>query len=134
FINHSTVLLQMDGTNILTDPIWSPRASPFRRLGPRRHHTPGLRFKDLPHIDVILLSHNHYDHLDVPSLVRLVEAWNPLVVAPLGNLLYLEHQGIPWAHVCDWWESHEIAQALRMTCVPARHFSGRSTRDRNATL
>jgi len=134
FINHSTVLLQMEGANILTDPIWSARASPFSWIGPLRHHTPGLRFEDLPHIDLVLLSHNHYDHLDVASLARLVSDWNPLVITPLGNRLYLERKEIPWVHECDWWESRDIGEGLRVTGVPARHFSGRRTRDRNATL
>jgi L-ascorbate metabolism protein UlaG (beta-lactamase superfamily) len=134
FVNHSTVLIQMNGTNVLTDPIWSMRASPFSWAGPRRRRPPGIHFEDLPQIDVVLLSHDHYDHLDVPTLRSLVEKWNPLVIAPRGNGLYLGSQEIPWVQECDWWDSREMSGGLRVTCVPARHFSGRRLRDRNRRL
>jgi hypothetical protein len=77
FINHATVLIQQDGLNILTDPIWSERASPVAWVGPERHHAPGIAFEDLPRIDVVLISHNHYDHLDMPTLRRLQEKHLP---------------------------------------------------------
>jgi L-ascorbate metabolism protein UlaG (beta-lactamase superfamily) len=133
FVNHSTVLLQIDGVNVLTDPIWSERASPVSWSGPRRHRAPGLRFEDLPPIDLVLLSHNHYDHLDVPTLRRLASAHRPRILAPLGVAALLRAKGIGNADELDWWQT-AAAGALRVTCVPARHFSGRGFRDRNATL
>lgn len=85
YIGHATILLQTAGVNILTDPIWSERASPVGFAGPRRVAAPGVRFDDLPPIDLVLVSHNHYDHLDLPTLKRLHQAFDPLVLTPLGN-------------------------------------------------
>jgi L-ascorbate metabolism protein UlaG (beta-lactamase superfamily) len=120
FINHSTVLIQLPGCNILTDPIWSERASPVPWAGPRRHRPPGVRLEDLPPIDVLLLSHNHYDHLDRPTLRRLTPTHT---ITPLGV------GGIE----LDWWQSIDVA-GLHITAVPATHFSGRDLFDRNGTL
>jgi len=94
WIGHSTVLVQVAGLNILTDPIWSERASPFSFMGPKRVREPGVRFEDLPHIDLVLVSHNHYDHLDLPTLKRLWERDRPLIVTPLGNDTLLRGAGI----------------------------------------
>src|SRR5581483_5885828 len=94
FVNHSTVLIQTGGLNILTDPIWSQRASPVSWAGPRRRRPPGIRFEDLPHMDFVLLSHNHYDHLDLPTLKRLVQAHDPRFVVGLGNSGLLAAHGI----------------------------------------
>ena len=85
WIGHATVLVQTQGLNILTDPIWSERASPFSFAGPRRVRAPGVRFEDLPRIDLVLVSHNHYDHMDLPTLRRLWERDRPLIVTSLGN-------------------------------------------------
>src|SRR6185369_4584465 len=85
FVNHSTVLIQVDDVNILTDPVWSERVSPVGFVGPRRHRAPGIRFEDLPPIDLVLVSHNHYDHLDVATLRRLQARDRPRILAPLGN-------------------------------------------------
>ena len=85
FINHATVLIQQDGLNILTDPIWSNRASPVSLAGPRRYHPPGLRLEDLPRIDVVVISHNHYDHMDFPTLKRLQDKDLPRFFVGLGN-------------------------------------------------
>ena len=85
WIGHSTVLIQTAGINILTDPIWSERASPFSFIGPRRVRAPGVRFEDLPHVDLVLVSHSHYDHMDLPTLRRLWERDRPLIVTSLGN-------------------------------------------------
>lgn len=134
FVNHATVLIQMDGVNILTDPVWSERASPVTWAGPRRHRPPGLRFDDLPPIDVVLLSHNHYDHLDTATLVRLVARGQPQIIVGLGNRALLEEKGIPVSTELDWWQGVEAPGGLRVTSVPTKHFSGRGLSDRNATL
>ena len=81
FINHATTLLQADNVNILTDPIWSERCSPFAGAGPKRHRAPGIRFRDLPPIDVVLVSHNHYDHLDLPTLHALRKRFWPRIIS-----------------------------------------------------
>ncbi|MGB8542183.1 MAG: MBL fold metallo-hydrolase [Candidatus Acidiferrales bacterium] len=137
FVGHSTVLIQTGGVNILCDPIWSMRASPFSWIGPCRHRTPGIRFEDLPPIDIVLQSHDHYDHLDIPTQRRIGFQWQPRFVVPLGVRARLErHKIAPVQQISefDWWESATIAEKLKITCVPARHFSGRGLRDRNRTL
>jgi len=125
FINHATVLIQTEGLNTLTDPIWSERASPISRVGPQRRRSPGLRFEDLPPIDLVLISHNHYDHLDVKTLLRLRVEHNPCFVTGLGNRALLNARGISETVELDWWESTKVANDLSLTCVPAKHFSGR---------
>ncbi|MCP4602533.1 MAG: MBL fold metallo-hydrolase [Proteobacteria bacterium] len=134
FVNHSTVLIQIDGINILTDPIWSQRSSPMSWVGPRRRMPPGLRFEDLPPIDVVLISHNHYDHLDLPTARRLHEKHRPLFLVPLGNRLLFYENGIKDVVELDWWQTVEVKGRLPVTFVPARHFSGRGITDRNKTL
>lgn len=101
WIGHSTVLVQTAGLNILTDPIWSKRASPFSFVGPKRVRAPGVRFKDLPKIDLVVVSHNHYDHMDLPTLKRLWERDRPRIVTSLGNDTLLARAGIP-ALAFDW--------------------------------
>lgn len=134
FVNHSTVLLQQPGLNILTDPVWSERASPVSFLGPRRHRLPGIEFDRLPPIHAVLLSHNHYDHLDLPTLRRLAASrQQPIFVAPLGLDRYLESRGITPARQLDWGDSLAVPGAT-IHAVPAIHFSGRSPFDRNQTL
>jgi len=140
FVNHSTVLIQMGGMNILTDPVWSERASPVSWAGPRRHRPPGLRMEHLPPIDAILLSHNHYDHLDLASISRLSREHHPRVIVPLANRECLESRQLKVTAELDWWQGIELdggpsgSSPLRITSVPARHFSGRGLRDRNAAL
>ncbi len=126
FINHSTALLQLDGINILTDPVWSERVSPAGFLGPRRHRPPGIRFEDLPPIDFVLVSHNHYDHCDVDTLKRLTGCQ---IITPLGNGALMQRHGIGGAIELDWWQSHD-----RITAVPAQHFAARGLSDRNRNL
>lgn len=133
FINHATVLLQWQGINILTDPIWSERASPFSRAGPKRVHEPGIAFNDLPHIDLVLISHNHYDHLDLPTLQKLEKRDKPLFITGLGNRALLSANGISNAKELDWWQNL-IYKQLSITFTPARHFSARWLWDRNETL
>ena len=134
FVNHATVLIQTEGLNILTDPIWSERASPFSWAGPKRHRPPGLRFEDLPPIDVVLISHNHYDHLDIKTLVRLNAEHRPRFVTGLGNPAFLNVRGIIDVIELDWWNAAKVSEELSVTCVPAQHFSGRALSDGNATL
>ncbi len=134
FINHSTFLIQLGGVNILTDPVWSERVSPFPWVGPKRMRPPGIRFEDLPHIDVILLTHNHYDHLDIDTVKQLAEKYSPQFYTPLGVNLYLEQNHIANITSMDWWSATDLNQNLKLFCVPAQHFSGRGMFDRDATL
>src|SRR5437588_4729869 len=134
FINHATVLIQMDGLNILTDPIWSERASPVSWAGPRRHRAAGLRFEDLPPIDLVLISHNHYDHLDVQTLKRLNARHRPHFIVGLGNQALLDSEGIDGSVELDWWQDVEFGDGLKVNCVPSKHFSGRGLSDADATL
>lgn len=134
FVNHATVLVQMDGLNLLTDPVWSARASPVSWAGPARHRPPGIRFDDLPPIDVVLLSHDHYDHMDVPTLKRLVRRFHPRIVAGLGVARSLAVEGVHGAEVLDWWQSTTLAPGVRLTGVPAQHWSAREFGDKYRTL
>jgi L-ascorbate metabolism protein UlaG (beta-lactamase superfamily) len=134
FVNHTTVLLQTHGLNILTDPIWSERCGPVSWFGPRRVRPPGIRLEDLPPIDVVLLSHNHYDHCDLPTLKRLAREHHPRVIVPLGNKPFLERHRIPVFTELDWWQSVELDRTTRITAIPARHFSGRGLFDRDRSL
>lgn len=133
FVNHSTFLIQVDGVNILTDPVWSRRASPFRWVGPKRMTSPGLRFGDLPRIHLVLITHNHYDHLDIETLRMVVGAHHPEVVAPLGVKKFLDRYYVNEVTELDWWQPTE-KHGLSVTSVPAVHFSGRGLLDRDATL
>lgn len=133
-VGHATFLIQMDRVNILIDPIWSERCSPVSWAGPRRYKEPGIRFEDLPPIDVVLLSHNHYDHLDLPTLERLAEKGTPRAIAPLGNRELIRDAGIPSVDELDWWESVPLSPEVTVTLVPAQHFSARTPWDRNRTL
>jgi L-ascorbate metabolism protein UlaG (beta-lactamase superfamily) len=135
FINHSTVLLQLEGWNILTDPIWSKRASPFSWLGPKRVTLPGIKFEDLPPIDIVLLSHNHYDHMDIPTLMNLSDRYQPTFVVPKGNQVYLKNKGITKGVTeLDWWDRIDFGLDYHSYFVPAQHFSARGILDRNRTL
>ena len=134
FVNHSTVLVQTDSLNILIDPVWSNRVSPLAWYGPKRHRPPGIRFEDLPPIDLVLISHNHYDHMDLPTLRRLVETFHPRIVVGLGNTAFLLKNHITGAQDIDWWQSLSIAPGVRLTGVPARHWSARAMNDVDRTL
>lgn len=134
FINHSTTLIQTEGLNILTDPVWSKRVGPVHWIGPKRCRPPGLRFDDLPRIDAVLLSHNHYDHLDLPTLRRLAEAHAPLFIVPLGVHALIESKRLGWAIELDWWDGYNLSSSIRVSAVPAQHFSMRGLRDRDNTL
>jgi L-ascorbate metabolism protein UlaG (beta-lactamase superfamily) len=133
-IGHATMLIQVAGTNILTDPVFSDRASPFGFVGPRRVNAPGVAFEDLPQIDLVLLSHNHYDHLDVTSLQRLRSVHNPLVVTPLGNDKIVQND-VPTMRVAahDWGETVRFRD-ITIHLEPAHHWSARGMRDRRMAL
>lgn len=133
WVGHSTLLIQLDGMNLLTDPHWSDRASPFSFAGPKRVTPPGLRFEDLPPIHLVLISHDHYDHLDVATVLRLAEVHRPLFLVPLGLKAWLADLGITTVEELDWWESRSI-NGLTLTCLPAQHFSSRTFWDRNRRL
>jgi L-ascorbate metabolism protein UlaG (beta-lactamase superfamily) len=134
FINHSTFLIQVDGVNILTDPVWSRRASPYRWIGPKRMRPPGIRLEDLPRIHLVLLSHNHYDHLDLDTMRTIFGAHHPRIVVPLGVKAFLDSESISGASEVDWWQSVSFDGRLEVEAVPAQHFSGRGLFDRDATL
>ena len=134
FIGHSTWLLQIGGVAILTDPIWSERASPLAWAGPRRVRAPGQALEALPKVELLLVSHNHYDHLDVSTLRRLAYTHRPRIATPLGVRQFLEEKGISGATDMDWGKVLPLHERLRIACVPAQHFSGRGMFDRDATL
>jgi len=133
FVNHITFLVQFRGLNVLTDPVWSERVSPVQWSGPRRVRAPGLAFEDLPRVDVVLVSHNHYDHLDLDTLRRLEVAHRPLFVTGLGNRAFLLDHGPRRVVELDWWQQVREHSAS-ITFTPAQHWSGRGIRGRNRTL
>lgn len=133
FINHSTFLLNIGGIKILTDPIYSKRASPFDWIGPKRVIQPGVRFEDLPSIDLVLISHNHYDHLDIDTLKKLSKKHNPLFIVGLGNSLLLKEHGITNVKEMDWDQSFSFNDLL-IRFVYCQHWSGRGLFDRRKTL
>jgi N-acyl-phosphatidylethanolamine-hydrolysing phospholipase D len=133
-VGHSSFLIQAAGLNILTDPIWSDRASPVAFAGPKRLLPPAVRFDDLPRIDVTLLSHDHYDHLDEPTVRKLIARFPAMTwLVPIGVGRFLRSRGARSVTECDWWNTTTIGDAT-FGCTPAQHFSGRYPWDRNATL
>lgn len=133
-VGHATFLVQMDGCNILIDPVWSDRCGPLPWLGVKRHRAPGIRFEDLPPIDIVLVSHNHYDHLDLPTLELLARKGTPRAIVPLGNAELVRESGIPAVAELDWWQSIPLTTDVKVTLVPAQHFSSRTLWDRNRAL
>ena len=133
FIGHSTFLVQIGGIGVLTDPIWSERCSPVSFAGPRRARAPGQPLDALPGVDLLLVSHNHYDHMDLPTLRQVRRRWMPRVATGLANARHRAKAGIRSAVELDWWQSTELAGA-RVTYVPAQHFSARGLYDRNRCL
>ena len=132
FIGHASFLIRFAGLTILTDPVFSERASPVPWAGPKRVRPPGLALRDLLKIDLIVISHNHYDHCDLPSLRALAAAHRPQVITLLGNARLLSLAGLA-ARELDWWVGADIA-GLRITATQARHFSRRTLRDGNRAL
>ena len=136
WLGHSTVLLEMGGLRVLTDPVWGPRASPSRMLGPKRFQAVPLALKALGQIDLVVISHDHYDHLDYPTIRALAKRDVPFVTS-LGVGAHLEAWGVPAQRITelDWWQSHRLpGTGLTVTATPSQHFSGRGLKDRNATL
>lgn len=133
WIGHSTTLIQIGGCNILTDPIFSERCSPVSWSGPKRHLPPSPQFDHLPRIDFVLLSHDHYDHLDKPTIKKLGN--QPFYITPLRVGKILQSFGIDPKRIVerDWWQSVEM-EGLQFHCTPAQHFSGRGVHNRNGTL
>lgn len=134
WVGHATFLLQVAGLNVLTDPVFSRRVSPFSFAGPARLAPLGLTLADLPRIDLVLISHNHYDHLD-EAAVKVLARVNPdlTFVVPLGLKIWFAARGITRVVELDWWQAGHIG-STRVTALPAQHFSGRGPHDRNATL
>jgi len=134
-VGHATLLIQASGLNLLTDPLWSDRASPLGFVGPRRVTPPGIAFADLPPIHAVLLSHNHYDHLDIATLRRLQADHNPLIVTPLGNDAIVR-RAVPDARIItgDWGDRIALADGAEVHIVAAHHWSARGTGDRRMAL
>lgn len=133
WVGHATVLLQMDGLNMLTDPVWSERVGPVSFAGPTRVHAPAIRFEDLPPIHAVVISHNHYDHLDMPTVMRLERSHRPHFFVGLGNSALLKRAGVTNVTELDWWQRADFA-GINIQSVPVRHFSRRGLCDRDATL
>ena len=133
FINHASVLIQMGNINIITDPIFSKRTSPVSWAGPKRVRNPGVSFKNLPPIDIVLISHNHYDHLDIPTLKNLVKRDNPLILSGLGNGLLLKENGFSNYKDMDWNDKITVKNTS-ITFLTAQHWSARGITDRLKTL
>ncbi|HEY2865150.1 MAG TPA: MBL fold metallo-hydrolase [Casimicrobiaceae bacterium] len=136
WLGHSTMLIEIDGRRVLTDPVWGPRASPSRLVGPKRFQPVPVPLHALPPVDVVLISHDHYDHLDYPTIRELARRDVPFVTS-LGVGAHLEAWGVPAQRIIelDWWESHTLPGTdLTVTAAPAQHFSGRTLKSRNATL
>ncbi len=134
-VGHVTFLIQSQSINLLTDPVWSDRASPFQWIGPKRVHAPGIRFEDLPPIHIVLLSHNHYDHLDLSTLKKLWERDKPRIIAPLGNDTII-HAFDPRINVevYDWGDTLNVSPYMNIHLEPMHHWSARGIFDRNKAL
>jgi L-ascorbate metabolism protein UlaG (beta-lactamase superfamily) len=136
WLGHSTTLLEIDGARVLTDQVWGPRASPLSLAGPKRFQPVPVTLREMPPVDVVVISHDHYDHLDYPTIRALVKSEVPFVTS-LGVGAHLEGWGIAPQRITelDWWESYDLpVRGVRITAAPSQHFSGRTLKSRNATL
>jgi L-ascorbate metabolism protein UlaG (beta-lactamase superfamily) len=134
FIGHSTFLIRTASAVIVTDPVFTPCAGPYGRFGPKRVQPPGVALTSLPKVDLVLVSHNHYDHLQPTSLLQLQSQFEPAFVTTLGLGRYLEKIGLRRVVELDWWGKALVDPEVEVTCTPAQHFSARGMRDRNKTL
>jgi len=137
WLGHSTVMIEIDGLRVLTDPVWGKRASPSQLAGPKRFQPVPLALKALPRLDAVVISHDHYDHLDIGTIKELVKLQQVPFITSLGVGAHLEAWGVPAERIVelDWWEHWQAPNAeLRIHAAPSQHFSGRSLNDRNATL
>lgn len=134
WLGHSTVLLELDGVTLLTDPHWGPRSSPFTRVGPKRWYASPLPLEEVPSVDAVLISHDHYDHLDHTTIQRIAR-WDSRFIVPLGVAGHLRRWGVPAERITelDWWEEAQV-QGVKVASVPARHASGRRMTTRDRTL
>lgn len=134
WLGHSTILVEVDGHRILTDPIWGERASPLSTVGPKRWYPPLLALNELPPVDAVVISHDHYDHLDEPTLTAMKD-WDTTFIVPLGVGAHLEYWGVPASRIVelDWWERTKV-KGLEIIATPSRHASGRFINDTNETL
>ncbi|MEN9894754.1 MAG: hypothetical protein RIR97_606 [Pseudomonadota bacterium] len=134
-IGHASVLIQTSDLNILIDPVWSARTSPVTFAGPKRHNLPGIAFEDLPQIDLVIVTHNHYDHLDLATLKRLQQAHHAPILTPLGNDAIIR-KAIPQAKVltCDWGDHIPFEHHVSVDCEPCHHWSARGSFDRRMAL
>jgi len=135
WLGHSTVLVEIDGLRLLTDPVWGERASPVSFAGPRRFQPVPVSVAELPPLDAVLISHDHYDHLDLPTIKMLADRDMPYITS-LGVGAHLEAWGVPAERITelDWWESVELPGGVSVTATPSQHFSGRALGGRNVTL
>lgn len=139
FVGHATFLIQFAGLNILTDPVWSDRCSPVSWAGPKRVRPPALAMENLPKIDIVLLSHNHYDHCDLTTLSQLDSAHSPLILTGLGNRGLLHQHGLTHVQEADWWDFYALAfeftdSGLSICFTPAQHWSNRLAQGKNCSL
>jgi L-ascorbate metabolism protein UlaG (beta-lactamase superfamily) len=135
FVGHASWLIQSAGRNILVDPVWSERVSPVSYAGPKRHNDPGIAFEALPQIDTVLVSHGHYDHLDLATLSKLAAKFSPNVITPLGNDITMRKADPAIkAKAFDWHDRVELGNGIAVTLVPTRHWSARGLFDRNRAL
>ncbi len=134
WLGHSTLLIEIDGIRVLTDPVWGNRASPLPFAGPKRFHPPPAPLSALPPLDAVLISHDHYDHLD-RGTIRALARMGTSFITSLGVGAHLERWGVPPKRITelDWWENIDV-RGVKITAGPAQHFSGRGIKDRNATL
>ena len=137
WFGHSSTLVEIDGFRVLTDPVFSDRVSPFGFIGPKRWYAPPVALADLPEIDVVVISHDHYDHLDMKT-IRAMQSWRTIFVVPLGMGAHLSYWGIPERRIVelDWWQEKTVAEkgGFKIVLTPARHASGRWLVDNNTKL
>lgn len=134
WVGHATTLIQIGGYNFVTDPVWSNTVGLFSFFGPNRAIRPGIPFLSLPKIDFVLISHDHYDHTDIPTLKKLRDEFNPVFIIPLGMLELMAEHGITRTLELDWWNTHQVDKDVQVHLTPAQHNSGRGLFNRNKRL